>query len=73
MDQKFDYKLQKSTLLLLSLGGCLKEKNRQISGEIHIRFRTKCENIVITSYLLSKGMHFLCTTNLIISYKNQPL
>jgi len=30
MYHKFEYKLQKSTLLL-SLGGCLEEKNRQIS------------------------------------------
>jgi len=43
--QKFDYKLQP---LLLSLGGCLQEKNRQInrynkqvSEELRINFREK--------------------------------
>jgi len=31
MYHKFDYKIQKSTLLL-EIGDCLEEKNRQISG-----------------------------------------
>jgi len=28
---------------------------------------------MINFYLLSKGIYVLCTTSLIISYKNQPL
>jgi len=48
--------------------------NKQISGELRIIF---VQSVKIYSsinfYLLSKRIHFLCTTSLIISYKNQPL
>jgi len=41
MDQNFviSYKNQP---LLLSQGGCLEQKKRQISGELRFSFRTKC-------------------------------
>ena len=29
--------------------------------------------MMVTSNLLSEGMHFLCTIILVISWKNQPL
>jgi len=32
----------KNQPLLLSQGGCLEQKNRQISGELRFSFRTKC-------------------------------
>jgi len=47
--------------------------NKQICGELPISFRKKFENLLNNLYLLFKGMHFLCTTSLNISYKNQPL
>jgi len=62
MYHMFDYKIQK-----------LKGHNKQKSEELRISFYTKFENLLIIFFLLSKGMHFLCATSLIISYKNQPL
>ena len=47
--------------------------NKQISGELSISFRKKFSNLLNNLFLLFKGMHLLCTTNLKISYKNQPL
>jgi len=41
MDQNFVISYKNQTLLL-SQGGCLEQKNRQISGELRLSFRTKC-------------------------------
>jgi len=47
--------------------------NKQISGELPISFRKKVYNLLKNLFSLFKAMHFLCTTSLNISYKNQPL
>jgi len=47
--------------------------NKQISAELPLSFRKKVIKFIKQFFLLSKGMQFLCTTTLIISYKNQPL
>jgi len=47
--------------------------NKQISGELSISFRKKFLNLLNNLFLLFKGMHLLCTTNLNIRYKNQNL
>jgi len=47
--------------------------NKQISAELPISFRKKFLNLLNNLFLLSEGMHFLCTTSFIISYQNQPL
>jgi len=46
--------------------------NKLKSVELPISFRTKFK-ILLNFFLLFKGIHFLCTTSLNISYKNQPL
>ena len=47
--------------------------NKLISIELPIGFRKKFLNLLNNLFLLSEGIHFLCTTSLIISYQNQPL
>jgi len=47
--------------------------NKQISAELRISFRKKFKNLLNKLFFLFKGIHFLCTTGLNISYKNQLL
>jgi len=44
-----------------------------LSAELPISFRKKFYNLLNNFFLLFIGIHFLCTTSLNISYKNQPL
>jgi len=41
MYHKFDYKLQKLTLITFTRWAALKKKTRQISGKLRISFRRK--------------------------------
>jgi len=47
--------------------------HKKLISELPISFRKKFLNLLNDLFLLSKGMHFLCTTSLTISYKNEPL
>jgi len=75
----------KNQPLSLALTGWLKKKNRpnqigkkdghnkQISGELRITFSYNLLKFTNSSFFSSNGMYFLCITNLIITYQNQPL